>query len=129
MTNETKFLAGDEFITHDELITATAKSGQAIIDALNPFAADLLHTGVGVAGEAGELLDAIKKHVIYGKDLDVVNVIEELGDIEYYVGHIRQLIGVTRDDVLRANVEKLAKRYVGLKYSDKAAQDRADKQG
>jgi NTP pyrophosphatase (non-canonical NTP hydrolase) len=129
MTKETKFMAGDEFITHDELIRATAKPGQGIIDGLTPQKADYLHMAVGVAGEAGELLDAIKKHAIYGKDLDRENVIEELGDIEFYVGRIRQLVGVSRDEVLRFNVAKLATRYAGLKYSDKAAQERADKKG
>src|SRR5574343_533576 len=39
----------------------------------------LLHAAVGISGEAGELLDAVKKTWIYNKSLDVQNVIEELG--------------------------------------------------
>ena len=45
---------------------------------------------VGVSGEAGELLDAVKKAVIYRKPLDLENVIEELGDLEFYMEGLRQ---------------------------------------
>ena len=40
---------------------------------------------------------------------------------------LRQAIGVTREEVIEANVQKLGKRYASGKYSDKQAQDRADK--
>lgn len=114
-------------ISHPEMVTALVKDGQLIIDDLNPETADLLHMGVGVAGEAGELLDAIKKNAIYKKPLDRENVIEELGDLEFYMERIRQLIGATREEVLESNIAKLGKRYEGFKYNNQAAQDRADK--
>lgn len=88
---------------------------------------NLLHGAVGVSGEAGELLDAAKKYWAYGKPLDVVNVIEELGDIEFYAALVRMLLNLTREQVLAANVEKLSDRYKGLVYSDAAAIERADK--
>lgn len=88
---------------------------------------DKLHAAVGIAGEAGELLDAIKKHWAYGKPLDVQNVVEELGDLEFYMCAMRLLIGVSRQEVLQANANKLAVRYAGLQYSDTAAIIRADK--
>lgn len=84
---------------------------------------------IGVSGEAGELLDAIKKVVIYNKPIDRENVVEELGDIEFYLEGLRQSLGITREETIAANINKLGKRYEGLKYSDQAAQDRADKQG
>jgi len=40
---------------------------------------------------------------------------------------IRQGLGITREQCIEANIVKLAKRYEGMKYSDGAAQDRADK--
>ena len=43
-----------------------------------------LHMKLGSAGEAGELLDALKKNLIYGKELDTANVVEELGDSLFY---------------------------------------------
>lgn len=87
---------------------------------------DMAHMAVGVSGEAGELLDAIKKYWVYNKPLDRTNVIEELGDLEFYLAGMRLLLGVTRDQVLEANYEKLKVRYADG-YSDEAAQQRADK--
>jgi NTP pyrophosphatase (non-canonical NTP hydrolase) len=83
--------------------------------------------GIGVAGEAGELLDAIKKATIYRMPIDRENVVEELGDIEFFLEGIRQQVGITRDETLDGNIAKLRVRYEGFKYSNQAAQDRADK--
>lgn len=114
-------------ITHHELVTALVKPGADIIAELSPEKAHTLHMAVGIAGEAGELLDAIKKHVIYNKPLDRENVIEELGDLEFYMEGLRQGVGVTREETLVANIAKLSVRYAGLNYSNAAAQARADK--
>ena len=81
---------------------------------------------VGLAGEVGEFLDAVKRHVFYDKPIDRENAIEELGDIEFYSSDIRRLIGAFRIDVLRKNIDKLNKRY-NNGYSDKEAHERADK--
>lgn len=87
-----------------------------------------IHAALGVCGEAGELGDAIKKEYIYGKPRDLVNIVEELGDLEFYMQQIRNHYGVDREYVLQCNAEKLSKRYVGLKYTDAAAIARADKE-
>jgi len=102
------------------------KPGEAIAEALTPEKAHLWHAATGVSTEAGELLDAAKKHVIYGKPLDRQNVIEELGDIEFYMEGLRQGLGISREEVLAHNAAKLSVRYGGG-YSDAAAQARADK--
>lgn len=109
------------------MVRALVKPGAAIVDSLTPENAHLAHMGMGISGEAGELLDAIKKAVIYNKPLDRVNVVEELGDLEFYMQGLRDALGITREEVLEANIAKLGKRY-GESYSDKAAQERADKQ-
>lgn len=95
---------------------------------MNEQAEAILHAAIGVAGEAGELLDAVKKVWAYGKPLDLPNAIEELGDLEFYMEALRQHIGVTREEVLQANQEKLAKRYPNGVYSDLPAQSRLDKE-
>lgn len=94
----------------------------------NVAAEGAMHAAVGIAGEAGELLDAVKKVWAYGKPLDRENAIEELGDLEFYMEALRQQIGVSREQVLQANQEKLAKRYPGLRYSNSLAQQRLDKE-
>jgi NTP pyrophosphatase (non-canonical NTP hydrolase) len=86
----------------------------------------LMHCAAGISGEAGELLDAIKKTWVYGKPLDVANLVEELGDLEWYMEALRGLIGVTREQVIAANVDKLTKRYP-VKYTDELALQRRDK--
>ena len=88
---------------------------------------DLLHAVMGIAGESGEVLDAIKKHYFYNKPLDVENVIEELGDIEFYLQAMRMCLSLDRKDILIANMVKLSKRYGSGSYSDAQAQARADK--
>ncbi len=114
-------------MTHQELVKNLVKPGSEILRTLTPSQANLLHMAVGVAGEAGELLDAIKKHCIYNKPLDRANVIEELGDLEFYMEGLRQELSISRDFTLSENVAKLLKRYSTKAYSDQQAVERADK--
>lgn len=112
---------------YKEMVSVLAKPGINIATELSPSDAHLWHMATGVCGEAGELIDAIKKKAIYQKPLDVENVKEELGDLEFYMEGLRQHLGITREEVLAANVKKLFKRYKDKVYSDAAAQSRADK--
>lgn len=112
---------------HSELVENLKKDPLDIVMEMTADKADLLHMVIGVAGEAGELLDAIKKHTMYDKPLDIVNVVEELGDIEFYLEGIRQALKLSRDYILITNTQKLQKRYASGKFSNQQAQDRADK--
>lgn len=85
------------------------------------------HAAMLVAGEAGELVDAIKKEVIYGKELNRKNLVEELGDLRFGIQAVMNLYGISEAEILKANAEKLSIRYKGLTYSDTAAIARADK--
>lgn len=115
-------------VKHSDMVAALIKPGQAVIDTLTPGLANLLHMGVGVSGEAGELLDAIKKAAIYGKPIDRENVVEELGDLEFFLEGVRAQLCITREETLEHNINKLSKRYASLSYSDEQAIARADKQ-
>jgi len=115
-------------IKHNEMVAALAKPGADIIASLTPEKAHAIHMAIGISGEAGELLDAIKKYVIYNKTVDRENVVEELGDLEFYIEGIRQGLGITREETIAHNIAKLGTRYSSGKYSDKQAQERADKQ-
>jgi NTP pyrophosphatase (non-canonical NTP hydrolase) len=112
---------------HRKLVRDLAKPGTEIAASMTPDAAHLLHMAVGVAGEAGELLDAVKKHVIYNKPLDTENMVEELGDVEFYMQGIREFMDITRETILEHNIVKLSRRYSEGRYSNQAAQERADK--
>lgn len=112
---------------HAKMVEALAKDGHDILISLTPDKCHTLHMAVGVSGEAGELLDAVKKHVIYCKPVDRAHIVEEMGDIEFYLEGLRQGLGITREEVLAANIAKLSVRYAAGSYSDAQAQDRADK--
>ena len=112
---------------HAVMVRSLLKPAGDIFNSLNPTKIDILHGAVGVCTEAGELLDAAKKYVFYGKTLDRTNIIEELGDLEFYMQSIRQILHITRKETLKANMEKLAIRYKNHQYSDQQAIDRADK--
>ncbi len=110
-----------------EFVSGLAKPGEHIIRDLNPSKAHLFHMASSAMGEAGELFDAVKKHAIYGKPIDKENVLEELGDVEFYLQGIRNEFGWSREDVIAANVLKLRARYPHG-YTDKSAIERKDKQ-
>ena len=102
------------------------KDGSEILNSLTPEKCDMLHMAVGTSTEANELLDAFKKHVIYGKELDVVNVREELGDLLFYMQGIANILDIDMLDILKENIDKLEVRYPDG-YTDKNAIARLDK--
>lgn len=118
-------------VTYDGPLAETIRYDQFVRQL---FKADTMnqmvnHAALGVCGEAGELADCLKKHIHYNKPLDRKNLVEELGDLRFYIQAVQNLFGITEQEVLQANADKLATRYVGLKYSDTAAILRADKAG
>lgn len=90
--------------------------------------AQMLHAVLGISGESGELTDAVKKAVMYGKELDIKNVKEEAGDILWYMSLLLHAVGSSFEEVMQMNHDKLEKRYPGG-FTEKLAQARLDKQG
>lgn len=66
---------------------------------------------LGMCGEIGELVDIFKKHYFQGHELDVNHVIEETGDVMYYLCWL--LIELDEDiaEVCFENMVKLEHRY------------------
>jgi len=81
----------------------------------------LLHAGMGLSTEAGEFLDALKKHIFYGKELDRVNLAEEMGDVFWYCAIVASELGINFEEVMAKNIEKLKARY-----REKFTAERAD---
>lgn len=116
-----------KFVIYNKEIEGFAQVDELSLEALTPEKAHLLHMAVGAVGETGELADAIADHVYNGADLDVQNVLEEIGDELFYLQGILNAIGFSLHDAIMANkVKLLGKRYKNG-YSDAAAQARADK--
>ena len=88
-----------------------------------PGVAELYHAIAGITTEAGELQDALKRYLIYGKPLDEVNLSEEAGDSMWYFSLLLRRLQKRFDDVFEQNIAKLRVRYPE-KFSEEAALNR-----
>ncbi len=71
----------------------------------------LANAALGLAGEAGEAADLIKKHLYHDTPLDTDALVKELGDCLWYIGAFATILDMSLDDIAVRNVEKLRKRY------------------
>ena len=73
---------------------------------------DVIINGVmGLCGEAGEAIDIVKKWLAQGHELDREHLIKELGDVAWYIAELAYILGVSLEDVLQKNIDKLKARY------------------
>lgn len=71
----------------------------------------LINSVMGLCGESGEVIDIVKKHLAQGHSLDVNKMIEELGDVAWYLAEAATALDVSLDEILNKNIEKLSNRY------------------
>lgn len=113
-------------MTYADFVQSRVKFGGSIVASMTADDAHMWHMVTGISGESGELLDAVKKAVIYRKPLDVENVREEIGDILFYVQGLCASLGYSITQAMTDNQAKLTERYP-TEYTDQAAQERSDK--
>ncbi len=65
----------------------------------------------GMIGEMGELIDYFKKVKYQGHQYYDEKVINELGDIFWYIANLIDRLGLDFDEILEKNIAKLEKRY------------------
>jgi NTP pyrophosphatase (non-canonical NTP hydrolase) len=70
-----------------------------------------LNWTMGLAGEAGELTDLIKKETFHGHDVPRDEKIDEAGDILWYLTQFLIVNDITLREVMEYNLEKLGQRY------------------
>lgn len=87
-----------------------------------------LHMILGMQTEVAEIADVYKKHIAYGKDLDLVNVKEEIGDLLWYVQNMCNENNWSLEEILYTNIEKLKARYPEKFTSDNALNRDLDKE-
>ena len=73
--------------------------------------AELLNGCLGLTGEAGEVADLIKKSIFQESEFDIVHLKKELGDVMWYIAMICNSTGLSLEDVMESNIDKLKKRY------------------
>lgn len=71
----------------------------------------LINSLLGLSGETGEVLDLYKKHLYQGHDLDLTKVMNEVGDVLYYLYLLAHNQGFTIEECMLLNKQKLEKRY------------------
>lgn len=67
--------------------------------------------GMGLAGEAGETCDLLKKHLFHGQPLDREKLIKEMGDVLWYLAALASTVKVPLSEVAERNIIKLKARY------------------
>ena len=71
----------------------------------------ILISALGLAGEAGEVADYMKKVYGHGHEFDPVKLKKELGDVLWYIADVSSKYGFSLDEIAALNIQKLAKRY------------------
>src|SRR6185369_2590470 len=102
-------VAPDDELTLDEYQRLAARTGDVWDE--KPYDEHRMLLAMGLGGEAGEVLELIKKEVGHGRRRDAWIMSEELGDCLWYLSELARLNGTTLGRVARLNVEKLQARY------------------
>lgn len=96
-------------MTFDEYQQAAARTLSA-----NDGRTPQLHVAImalGLAGEAGEVVELVKKHVGHGHALPPGKLEKELGDVLRYLSALATIAGLDLQSVAEANIAKLKARY------------------
>ena len=90
----------------------TANGYQQLAQRTSPKGHDRILNGVlGLAGEAGECADLVKKALFQGHQLDRDHLIDEASDVAWYLAELATGLGVSLSEILNHNIEKLKRRY------------------
>lgn len=71
----------------------------------------LTNLALGLSSDSGNVVDLIKKYTFQGQDLDKAALEEKMGDVLWYLSQIALWANIDLDDVAKANLDSLAKRY------------------
>jgi NTP pyrophosphatase (non-canonical NTP hydrolase) len=71
----------------------------------------LIISALGLAGEAGEFANMVKKLTAHGHNISPEILADELGDVLWYVAEAATTCGLRLGDLAQQNVEKLRQRY------------------
>ena len=99
-------------LANEQHLTANEYQDLALRTANTNNTMDLLLNGVlGLCGETGEVSDHIKKWKFQGHELDKDKLVNELGDVCWYIAILAKGLNIDLETVMNLNIEKLNKRY------------------
>lgn len=109
-------------------VMSNAEQAHKIIIELEnrPAYSQIIIAALKLNSESGELADTIVKNLSYGKSLDGFNIIEECGDLLWYISLILSSMEVSMEQCMIENINKLKLRYPE-KFTEKDALERKDK--
>lgn len=85
----------------------------------------LMNGALGLAGEAGEVADIVKKATFQGHTINREHIAKELGDVCWYIAETATAIGYDLETIMHMNIDKLMKRYPDG-FSAERSQNRED---
>ncbi len=71
----------------------------------------LMVAALGLAGEAGEFANLVKKRLAHGHPITAAELADELGDVLWYLAEAASAIGMPLEQIAQENVDKLRRRY------------------
>ena len=71
----------------------------------------IINGALGLAGEAGEVADLVKKWTMQGHIIDANHLMKELGDVCWYIAETATAIGCSMEEIMQMNIDKLRERY------------------
>jgi NTP pyrophosphatase (non-canonical NTP hydrolase) len=99
-----------EDITNDDIPFSFEEYQEWAQTTVGPDANPLL-IALGVGGEAGEVMEIIKKGNRPGKTVDVEHLKEEIGDVLWYLANLATHYDLDLEEIVFANIDKLEERY------------------
>ena len=60
---------------------------------LGEVTTDIVHMHLGITTEMGEIADCLKRKIAYGKEIDLIHLREEIGDVLWYLANLSRIIG------------------------------------
>jgi NTP pyrophosphatase (non-canonical NTP hydrolase) len=107
-------------------VMRTAPTDPDLKPALSNVTSQLLHAHLGITTELGEFASPLKKRLMYGQTLDITNMVEECGDMLWYISLALNALGVDLETCMNDNINKLKIRYPE-KFTYELAKERLDK--
>ncbi len=111
-------------LNQDTLNRFQAMTDKLMVIKHHPIDPVIEHSIDGIASEAGELVDAAKRVKWYGTDIDFTNILEECGDVLFYLDKLIRQCGSSFEKVMQMNMSKLAKRYNNFELTKEQAVNR-----
>ena len=113
----------DVWATIDAGFTAYQEQAQRTARTEMPYRDRLAVAALGLVGEAAEVSEKVKKFLGHGHDLDTLDMLEELGDVLWYIAEMTTILGAELGVVAGMNVAKLRARYPDG-FSEEASRER-----